>query len=859
MLRPRLLSLVLGVACLVAAAPVAATAAPIGADGMTAPAYDYGAAVRERVYIPVYGVDQDGNGEDDVVAAEIMRPSGTGPSFQVPAIIDPSPYYTSICRGNEGQCIADTNSDGVNDKWPLFLDNYFVPRGYAVVLAEAVGTANGTGCVLHGGPGDVQAMKAVVDWLQGRIPGFRDLGHTVPMTADWDNGRAAMIGKSYDGTLTEGVAATGVEGLTTIVPESAISDWYTYSRMGGIRASAAGTHYPRYLSSAVMDLADQAACAPAFASLDAADGDATGDRNPFWEARDYRPGLASNLRASVLAVHGLQDDNVRMDELDGFWAAAKTAGVPHKLWLLRAGHADPFDVRRAAWVDTLHAWFDHWLYDIDNDVMDQPRVDIEAADGTWSTEADWPAPATQDVGVHLGDAAQTSPGELRFTPGEGADTVTWTDASPSETTMMNNPLTVTSVRRVFLSAPLTHDLRISGTPVVQLRAALDKTQSNLGALLVDYGDGTQIRRDGEGIQNVSPAVTDCWGSEIAGDFSACYRQVFQPTQRVTQWRVTRGMLDSANRASLTTPAPVTVGTATDFPISLVPDDYVFPVGHQIGVVLVGNYSGLGASGTGTAGTTFTMDAKATTLTLPVVGGAAAAARSGAFDAVTPTLTLPADQTAQAPSGASEATVSWSAPAVTDDQDPSPAVACDPASGSAFPVGTTVVTCRATDASGNATTGTFTVTVTQAPTPPADDHGGSGGDGGQTVGGTVSDRGPAPAAAQPSSAVPPPATRLPPVLDTVPVAFSGLSLSGRHGQVLATFRLGDAATVTVSVRRHGARRATKTVRKTYKKSKQRLRLRATALKPGRYDVTITVTASGHTTRTLHRTVTVRRAG
>ena len=32
-----------------------------------------------------------------------------------------------------------------------------------------------------------------------------------------------MIGKSYDGTFANGVAATGVEGLTTIVPVSAIS------------------------------------------------------------------------------------------------------------------------------------------------------------------------------------------------------------------------------------------------------------------------------------------------------------------------------------------------------------------------------------------------------------------------------------------------------------------------------------------------------------------------------------------------------------------------------------------------------------------------------------------------------------
>ncbi len=82
----------------------------------------------------------------------------------MPAIIDASPYYTSLCRGNESQCIH-TTPDGVLDRFPLFYDNYFVPRGYAFIAADAVGTAFSTGCPLHGGPGDVAGFKAVIDWL----------------------------------------------------------------------------------------------------------------------------------------------------------------------------------------------------------------------------------------------------------------------------------------------------------------------------------------------------------------------------------------------------------------------------------------------------------------------------------------------------------------------------------------------------------------------------------------------------------------------------------------------------------------------------------------------------------------------
>ena len=46
---------------------------------------------------------------------------------------------------------------------------------------------------------------------------------------------------------------------------------------------------------------------------------------------------------------------------------------------------------------------------------------------------------------------------------------------------------------------------------------------------------------------------------------------------------------------------------------------------------------------------------------------------------------------------------------SDNCDPVPIVSCSPPSGSGFPVGTTTVTCTATDASGNSSTQTFTVT------------------------------------------------------------------------------------------------------------------------------------------------------
>jgi hypothetical protein len=78
------------------------------------------------------------------------------------------------------------------------------------------------------------------------------------------------------------------------------------------------------------------------------------------------------------------------------------------------------------------------------------------------------------------------------------------------------------------------------------------------------------------------------------------------------------------------------------------------------------------------------------------------------DPFDPVLTVPADITVDATSAAG-ATVSYVATAA-DNHDATPTVECSPASGTLFPVATTIVTCTATDDAGNQASRTFNVTV-----------------------------------------------------------------------------------------------------------------------------------------------------
>src|SRR5690349_8374862 len=276
------------------ATPAAASGTPYIRGGETVPIYSYQNAVRESVWVQT-PLDNDGDGVPDKVAVDIVRPRA---GVKVPVILEGSPYYACCGRGNESE-LKTYDANGVIAKEPLFYDNYFVPRGYAFVSADLAGTNRSTGCEDVGGPEEVQSAKAVIDWLNGRAKATYADGAPAVATA-WTNGRTGMIGKSWDGSVANGVAATGVRGLETIVPISAISSWYDYQRYNGVLRSE---DYPEYLHSAVNGR-PAGVCDPTVKQLDEGSDDATGNYNAYWAARDYRIN-ASKVRASVFIAHGI--------------------------------------------------------------------------------------------------------------------------------------------------------------------------------------------------------------------------------------------------------------------------------------------------------------------------------------------------------------------------------------------------------------------------------------------------------------------------------------------------------------------------------------------------------------------------
>ncbi|QUH04895.1 Xaa-Pro dipeptidyl-peptidase [Saccharopolyspora erythraea] len=562
--------------------------------------------VRETVWVET-GLDGDGDGVLDRVAADIARPAGT--DARVPVIMDASPYYSCCGRGNESE--RKTYDDqGRPVGFPLFYDNYFIPRGYATVLVDLAGTNRSQGCVDVGGPSDVTSARAVVDWLNGRAKGFDSSDGGRPVEAPWTTGDVGMIGKSYDGTIANGVAATGVEGLRTIVPIGAISSWYDYYRSDGVSFGFDPVGLAR-----TVEEGGRPDCDPAKHNL--VDGaPANGDMTPLWSERNHVPD-AGNVRASVFAVHGQGDLNVKMLQFGQWWDALARGGVERKVWLSQTGHVDPFDFRREEWVRTLHRWFDHYLLGMDDGIEKEPAASVERAPDQWSDEPAWGGEQARPTTLHPRPGSTGGLGELGPEPGRGSASFT-DDPRLGEYDWAARPDQPSPARTLFTTGPLEQDMRIAGTGSVTVAAKPGTDTAHLSAMLVDYGPATtrDYLGQGEGIRNTG--TESCWGESRPGD-DACYTDTEATRSDVDFEIIARGWADLANHESLSDERPLRPGTPYEMTFRLATTDHVVPAGHRLALIIGGTDKEfiVAPSRPGEIG----LDLSGTSVTLPVVGGA----------------------------------------------------------------------------------------------------------------------------------------------------------------------------------------------------------------------------------------------
>jgi len=384
--------------------------------------------------------DTDGDGKADLVKVFIQLPkSAAQGKYKAAAIYDPMPYTTGTVD-NMDVLLESTFGEDAFDKTKLYrsgekreslgssdtlsaalkadqsewiykvpntdssgyysmnLYDYYLIRGFAIVLSGGIGTYGSEGYELCGTDLERDCHKAVVEWLAGNRRAFTDKENSIEITADWCNGNVAMSGGSYGGTLPYEVATTGVEGLKTIVPVAGIANWYGYTNSQGV-AITAYPHYTETLSAmnGASAFKDDAWLIPdldyiAWLRQQKADEEkANGNYDETWAALDYSRAY-EKINCSALIVHGLNDFNVMTTQSHLMYQAFRKANQNVKVILHQDGHNHFFGkmIGDTLFDETVNKWLCHYLYDVDNGIEKLPDISVQSnTDASFSYRDDW--------------------------------------------------------------------------------------------------------------------------------------------------------------------------------------------------------------------------------------------------------------------------------------------------------------------------------------------------------------------------------------------------------------------------------------------------------------------------------------
>lgn len=306
--------------------------------------------IREVVYVESR-VDTDNDGLPDLVKVSIIRPRYDG---QIPALMTASPYHQGTNDKASDKALykmegelevklphtieleepklnlvephgqaevvseAEEKLSHINSSYTL--NDYFLPRGFANLYVSGVGTRDSQGLMTNGDYQQIEAYKNVIDWLNGRCRAFTDHTRKRQVKADWSNGKVATTGISYLGTMSNGLATTGVDGLEVIIAEAGISSWYNYYRENGLVTSPGGYPGEDFDSLAELTYSRNLQAGDYIRGNEAHQADLekvkekldrkTGDYNQFWHDRNYLLN-AHKVQAEVVFTHGSQDWNVK--------------------------------------------------------------------------------------------------------------------------------------------------------------------------------------------------------------------------------------------------------------------------------------------------------------------------------------------------------------------------------------------------------------------------------------------------------------------------------------------------------------------------------------------------------------------
>lgn len=603
-------------------------------NGKTQPIFDYSKSIFEKVYVET-PLDTDKDGKRDLIATYIRRPLETNLGMKVPVIYVASPYmmkcnedlYNLHNMDYDLEVIPETNIDLKDIQYiekekelpePRKVEGitkaleaeeiefeaitpwykYFLSRGYAIVLAGGIGTLGSEGVRTCGSRDETISTISVIDWLNNRVKGFSNKTDNLEVLADWSTGNVGMTGKSYLGTLSIAAATTGIEGLKTVVPEAAISNWYEYYRCNGLNVSPLNWQgddadlLAQYCFSRMFDPDDYKSVKDCFDNvldnIRKEEDRVTGNYNKFWDERNYLNN-ADKIKASVFIVHGLKDWNVKPKQFDMLWKELEKNNVQRKMIIHQGDHIYINNLKGIDFSDIMNKWYGHFLYDIENNIMeDLPTVIVQNNSdiSMWDTSNNWPIDGVKNIEFFIDENNKLTKikdnykcevkmvDDLSLTgyDRKNPDSDLWIDS------VVSQPDVEKPYRLAYTTDILDHDLRISGTVNFEMKASINSKTGIISAMLVDYGrekrpslELKSVKENGViyGINAGTDDLMDFVIDENPTDFDI----------------ISRGWMNAQNRRNNYNKDEVIINKDYIFKFDMEPMDYTVLKGHKLGLII----------------------------------------------------------------------------------------------------------------------------------------------------------------------------------------------------------------------------------------------------------------------------------
>ena len=562
-------------------------------------------AIREVVYVESR-VDTDKDGLPDLVKVSMIRPRYEG---KIPAVMTASPYHQGTNDKASDKALYNMNVDlevkephtiqvevpqlelvdpvgsaelvdeaeetltHINSSYTL--NDYLLPRGYANLYVSGVGTKDSQGLMTNGNYQQIEAYKNVIDWLNGRCRAFTDHTRKRQVKADWSNGKVATTGISYLGTMSNGLATTGVDGLEVIIAEAGISSWYNYYRENGLVTSPGG--YPGEDFDSLAELtysrnllggdylhhnaAHQADLDRVKKELDRA----SGDYNQFWHDRNYLL-HADQVKAEVVFTHGSQDWNVKPLHVFNMFQALPTSIKKH-LFYHNGAHVYLNNWQSIDFRESMNALLSKKLLGYDSS-YELPTVIWQDNTGeqSWISLDDFGNQTNQRI-FSLGDDEKVI--QNRY---ETKDYERYGKAYPTFLTDLYQD----KAQQVTIDLPIEEDLHLNGKARLHLRLYSSTNKGLLSAQLLELGSKKYLQP--------YPAVLSVRTLDN-GRYHMLDNLTELPFKEAGQRVISKGYLNLQNRHDLLEVESVTPGEWMEFDFDLQPTIYKLEKGTTLRLVL----------------------------------------------------------------------------------------------------------------------------------------------------------------------------------------------------------------------------------------------------------------------------------